>query len=56
MFQQGLKLQVQEELMRINATTNTLDKLINKSIQINNKLYQLRLETKSYRKASHVLN
>jgi hypothetical protein len=36
MFQQGLKPRVKEELMRLGATLNTLDKLIKEAIDINN--------------------
>jgi hypothetical protein len=31
--------------MRTSATTNTLEQLVNKSICLDNKLYQLQLET-----------
>ena len=41
MFKQGLKLRVKEELMHTAAVTNTFNTLINKSININIKLYKL---------------
>jgi hypothetical protein len=44
MYKQGLKIQVREELMRSGARTNSLDKLINKAIRINNNLYELQIE------------
>jgi hypothetical protein len=56
MFRQGLKPQVREELMRTNAETETLDQLIDESIRIDNKLYQLKLETESFRNKSYKPN
>ena len=44
MFCQRLKNNVKEELMRTSAQIKTLKKLINKSININAKLYKLRIE------------
>jgi hypothetical protein len=42
--------------MRTSATTNTLEQLVNKSIRLDNKLYQLRLETAQYSERSHQPN
>ena len=52
MFRQGLKPQVQEELMRTSAVTDTLDALIAEAIRIDNALYELRMEQKSFGKES----
>jgi hypothetical protein len=48
MYKQGLKLEVRVELMRSRARVNNLDKLINKTICLNNTLYKLRLAERSY--------
>jgi hypothetical protein len=44
MFRQGLKNNVKIELMRSSAQLNTLDDLIQESININTRLYELSLE------------
>jgi hypothetical protein len=48
MYKQGLKLVVQQELIRSGATTEILDQLINKAIRIDNNLYKLKLEEQAY--------
>jgi hypothetical protein len=48
MYKQGLKLEVRVELMRSRARVNNLDKLINKTIRLDNVLYKLRLAERSY--------
>jgi hypothetical protein len=35
--------------MRTSACTNTLDKLINKAIRLNNNLYELQLKSRAYK-------
>jgi hypothetical protein len=42
--------------MRTSATTNTLEQLVNESIRLDNKLYQLRLETAQYLGRGHQPN
>jgi hypothetical protein len=44
MFKQGLKPKIKEELMRTGASTDTLDDLINTSIEIDVKIYELQQE------------
>jgi hypothetical protein len=44
MYKQGLKPQVQQELIRSRSTLNSLNELINEAIRINNNLYRLQLE------------
>ena len=44
MFRQGLKQTVKAELMRTRALTETLKDLINVSINIDNKLFELSTE------------
>jgi len=44
MYRQGLKPKVKEELMRTGASTETLDDLINKLINIDVKLFELQQE------------
>ena len=44
MFRQGLKPKVKEELMRTSASLNTLDNLVNTSIDIDIKLHELQQE------------
>jgi hypothetical protein len=48
MYKQGLKPEVRVELMRSGARVNNLDKLINKTICLDNALYKLRLAERSY--------
>jgi hypothetical protein len=48
MYKQGLKLEVRAELMRSGARVNNLDELINKTICLDNALYELRLAERSY--------
>jgi hypothetical protein len=49
MYRQGLKFSVKAELMRCGGTINTLDELINQSIEYDNKLYELNRETRTNR-------
>ena len=49
MYKQGLKPQVRAELMRSGTTINTLATLVNESIRLDNELYELALEERTYR-------
>jgi hypothetical protein len=53
MYKQGLKAEVRTELMRTNASTDTLDQLIDESIRLDTELYQLRQENKAYGQGRH---
>lgn len=53
MFRQGLKPHVLEELMRSSAATDTLDRLIDEAIRLDNELYQIQQETQGYKKREH---
>lgn len=46
-FKQGLKPRVKEELMRTTAQVKTFNKLVNKAININIKLYKLQIELRN---------
>jgi hypothetical protein len=48
MYKQGLKLEVRRELMRSGASITTLEELINKAIRLDNDLFELKLEEKTY--------
>jgi len=49
MYKQGLKLVVREELMRTGVSTDTLKELMDEAIRLDNNLYELQLENRSYR-------
>lgn len=49
MYKQGLKMVVREELMRTGATTATLKDLMDEAIRLDNNLYELQIESRSYR-------
>jgi hypothetical protein len=48
MYKQGLKPEVQQELIRSRASITTLEELINKAIRLNNNLFKLKLKEKTY--------
>jgi hypothetical protein len=50
MYKQGLKLEVRAELMHSRAIVDNLNRLINKTIYLDNTLYKLRLAKHSYAK------
>jgi hypothetical protein len=56
MFRQGLKPQVRAELMRSGASINTLEELLNESIRIDNELYELELEERSFHRRGNSAN
>jgi hypothetical protein len=48
MYKQGLKLEVRRELIRSGASITTLEELINEAIRLDNDLFELKLEEKTY--------
>jgi hypothetical protein len=48
MYKQGLKLEVQRELIRSRASITILEELINKAIRLDNNLFELKLKEKTY--------
>ena len=55
MYKQGLKLKIRAELMRIRTNISTLDRLTKEVIRLNNELFKLCLEERSFYRRNYLI-